>query len=94
MGRRRRRETTLPAPYLRRVWLDRLLVEDWEAYPFCLPIFRDEFDLSFDSAITIIVGENGSGKSTIAKGSPGSHYRVMREFCADPRGFVEAALAE
>jgi hypothetical protein len=55
MGRRRRRETTLPAPYLRRVWLDRLLVEDWEAYPFCLPIFRDEFDLSFDSAITIIV---------------------------------------
>jgi AAA domain-containing protein len=71
MGRRRRRETTLPAPYLRRVWLDRLLVEDWEAYPFCLPIFRDEFDLSFDSAITIIVGENGSGKSTILEGIAG-----------------------
>ena len=22
------------------------------------------------------------------------HYRVMREFCADPRGFVEAALGD
>lgn len=22
------------------------------------------------------------------------HYRVMREFCADPRGFVEAAIEE
>ena len=22
------------------------------------------------------------------------HYRVMREFCDDPRGFVEATLAE
>lgn len=68
MGRKRRRQTTLPAPYLRRVWLDRSLVEDWEAYPFCLPVFRDEFDLSFDTAITIIVGENGTGKSTILEG--------------------------
>lgn len=65
MGRKRRRGTTLPAPYLRRVWLDRSLVEDWEAYPFCLPMFKDEFDLSFDNAITIIVGENGTGKSTL-----------------------------
>ena len=22
------------------------------------------------------------------------HYKVMREFCADPAGFVEAAIAE
>jgi predicted ATPase len=22
------------------------------------------------------------------------HYRVMREFCDDPKGFVEAAIAE
>ena len=71
MGRRRNRETTLPAPYLRRVWLDRSQVEDWEAYPFCLPVFRDEFDLNFESAITIIVGENGTGKSTILEGIAG-----------------------
>src|SRR6266702_2850308 len=68
MGRTRRRQTTLRALYLRRIWLDRSRVEDWEAYPFCLPVFRDEFDLSFDTAITIIVGENGTGKSTILEG--------------------------
>jgi predicted ATPase len=68
MGRTRRRQTTLRAPYLKRVWLDRSRVEDWEAYPFCLPVFRDEFDQSFDSAVTIIVGENGTGKSTILEG--------------------------
>jgi len=22
------------------------------------------------------------------------HYKVMREFCADPKGFVDAAIAE
>jgi predicted ATPase len=68
MGRRRNRTINLPAPYLKRVWLDRSLVPNWEAYPFCLPIFRDEFDLSFESAITIIAGENGTGKSTILEG--------------------------
>jgi predicted ATPase len=64
----RTRDIRLPAPYLRRVWLDRSLVPDWEAYPYCLPIFSGEFDLSFDTAITIIVGENGTGKSTILEG--------------------------
>ncbi len=68
MGRKRNRTINLPAPYLKRVWLDRSLVPDWDAYPFCLPIFRDEFDLSFESAITIIAGENGTGKSTILEG--------------------------
>lgn len=71
MGRKGRRQTTLRAPYLKRVWLDRSQVEDWEAYPFCLPVFRDEFDLSFDTAVTIIVGENGTGKSTILEGIAG-----------------------
>ncbi|WFU37641.1 AAA family ATPase [Bradyrhizobium sp. CB82] len=66
--RGRNRDIRLPAPYLRRVWLDRSLVPDWEAYPYCLPIFNEEFDLSFDTAITIIVGENGTGKSTILEG--------------------------
>lgn len=68
MARQRIRPTTLPAPYLRRVWLDRAAISDEEAYPFCLPMFQDEFDLSFETAITIIVGENGAGKSTILEG--------------------------
>jgi predicted ATPase len=68
MARKDNRTINMPAPYLRRVWLDRSRVEDWEAYPYCLPIFSEEFDLSFDTAITIIVGENGAGKSTILEG--------------------------
>ena len=41
---------------------------DAAAYPFCLPFLRDDFELSFDRAITIIVGENGTGKSTLLEG--------------------------
>ena len=58
----------MPAPYLRRVWLDPELVTDREAYPFCLPFLRDGFELDFDRPITIIVGENGTGKSTLLEG--------------------------
>ena len=32
------------------------------------PFLRDEFELSFDRAITIIAGENGTGKSTLLEG--------------------------
>ena len=58
----------MPAPYLRRVWLDTSRVADPEAYPFCLPFLREEFELSFDRTITIIAGENGTGKSTLLEG--------------------------
>jgi predicted ATPase len=58
----------MPAPYLRRIWLDPSRVPDPEAYPFCLPFLHDDFELSFDRPITIIVGENGSGKSTLLEG--------------------------
>jgi predicted ATPase len=59
-----KRPINLPAPYLKRVWLDPARVTDAEKYPFVLPFLRD-FDLTFDRAITIIVGENGTGKSTL-----------------------------
>jgi predicted ATPase len=68
MASRRARTINLPAPYLRRVWLDREKVTDPAAYPFCLPFLQNEFDLGFDRAITIIVGENGTGKSTLLEG--------------------------
>ena len=58
----------MPAPYLRRVWLDPTGVTDRAAYPFCLPFLRDEFELTFDRPITIIAGENGTGKSTLLEG--------------------------
>ena len=66
---RGRQHTSLPPPYLKRVWLDDASVPDREAYPFCLPMFRDpEFELEFDRPVTIIVGENGTGKSTLLEG--------------------------
>jgi len=68
MARRRQRDINLPAPYLKRVWLDPARVPDREAYPFCLPFLADDFSLSFEQAITIIVGENGTGKSTLLEG--------------------------
>jgi predicted ATPase len=65
---RKSRTINLPAPYLKRVWLDTSRITDAEAYPFCLPFLRDGLDLSFGRAITIIVGENGTGKSTLLEG--------------------------
>jgi predicted ATPase len=65
---RAKRDIRMPAPYLRRVWLDPSLVADPAAYPFCLPFLRQDFELSFDRPITIIVGENGTGKSTLLEG--------------------------
>ncbi|WP_257164945.1 AAA family ATPase [Bradyrhizobium sp. SRS-191] len=65
---RKQREIRLPAPYLKRLWLDPAKIADRAAYPFCLPFLHDEFELSFSHAITIIVGENGMGKSTLLEG--------------------------
>lgn len=60
------RHTTLPPPYLKRVWLDLPPDANRAAYPWCLPLFRaGEFELNFDKPITIIAGENGVGKSTL-----------------------------
>ncbi|HVW72068.1 MAG TPA: AAA family ATPase [Rhizomicrobium sp.] len=64
----RKRDIRLPAPYLKKIWLDRELVERDEAYPFCLPLFKNGFEQVFDNAITVIVGENGVGKSTLLEG--------------------------
>lgn len=68
MATRRNREIKLPPPYLLRVWLDVAAVPDRTAYPFCLPFLRDDFEFEFDTPITIIVVENGVGKSTLIEG--------------------------
>ena len=68
MASRRNRTIDMPAPYLRRIWLDPSRIVDRAAYPFCLPLLKDDFELSFDRSITIIAGENGTGKSTLLEG--------------------------
>jgi predicted ATPase len=62
------RPIRLPAPYLKRVWLDLPRVADPASYPFCLLFLSNGFEIDFERAITIIVGENGTGKSTLLEG--------------------------
>lgn len=63
------RHTSLPPPYLKRVWFDPGSDCDIDDYPFCLPLFRSgHFELAFDNPVTIIAGENGVGKSTLLEG--------------------------
>ena len=64
----KKRLVRMPAPYLSRVWLDPALIPDAAAYPFCLPFLRSGFELAFEKPITIIIGENGMGKSTVLEG--------------------------
>ncbi|WP_125955776.1 MULTISPECIES: AAA family ATPase [unclassified Novosphingobium] len=71
---RKRSTTSLPPPYLKRIWFaeDGRADLDWEAYPFSLPLFgKGEFAFSFSAAVTIFVGENGAGKSTLLEAIAG-----------------------
>src|ERR1700751_3663776 len=68
MSSKRNRTIGMPRPYLRRIWLGPSPFPPRAAYPFCLPFLRDEFELDFDRPITIIAGENGTGKSTLLEG--------------------------
>ncbi len=51
--------------YIRSIELDRENVPSFSEYPFNLPAIRDLESLSFHPKVTFIIGENGSGKSTI-----------------------------
>jgi len=64
----RPRAPRLSAPFLRRVALDESRIENRAAFPFSLPILQKGFELEFDRPVTILIGENGIGKSTILAG--------------------------
>lgn len=51
--------------YIRSVRLLRNKVERFDAYPFCLPAISRLHELAFHPRVTFIVGENGTGKSTL-----------------------------
>ena len=51
--------------FLQEIRLNRQTVPDFEAYPFCISAIRNLHAIRLQKPITFLVGENGSGKSTI-----------------------------
>ena len=65
---RRHIKTNLPPPFLKRLSFIEERVKADE-FPFTIPAFqRGKLVLDFERPITIIVGENGTGKSTLLEG--------------------------
>lgn len=52
-------------PYLIDITLQRDKVPSWEEYPFSLPVVRNLETLRFHPDVTFLIGENGTGKSTL-----------------------------
>lgn len=51
--------------FVRSVQLKRDQVPDFERYPYALPALRQLHTLTFNAPVTFLVGENGTGKSTL-----------------------------
>ncbi|MCH9698700.1 MAG: AAA family ATPase [Gammaproteobacteria bacterium] len=54
-------------PYLQSVELKRDEIDNFEEYPFSIPVIRELDYLNFHPDVTFFVGENGSGKSTLVE---------------------------
>ncbi|WP_243524111.1 AAA family ATPase [Bacillus pseudomycoides] len=52
-------------PFLKSVSLQREQIPSFSVYPYCLPAIRTLQSLHFHPNVTFIVGENGTGKSTL-----------------------------
>jgi predicted ATPase len=52
-------------PYLREISLIRENVPSFDDYPYSLPVVRNLTAIDFHPDVTFIVGENGTGKSTL-----------------------------
>lgn len=51
--------------FIRSAVLNRERIGEPDVYPFCLPALRNLDRLDFKSRVTFLVGENGTGKSTL-----------------------------
>jgi predicted ATPase len=58
---------------LKKLTLLRDRVENWQEYPFCVPVIRNLNELPFRSRICFFTGENGTGKSTLLE-AIANHY--------------------
>ena len=94
---RARRPIRSDPPFLKRVWMEesaeRPLPREEDqalAYPFALPLCRDgDFEIRFDNPVTILVGENGTGKSTLLEA-----LAVLVGFSEGGGGFGHRAVEE
>lgn len=69
---RKRTGTSLPPPFLKRISLIADRMAGKKGYPYDLPWLADpEFEVNFTAPVTIIVGENGTGKSTLIEAIAG-----------------------
>jgi len=51
--------------YLKEISLKKSKIPSWNKYPFNIPVLQSFDKINFSDEVTFIVGENGSGKSTI-----------------------------
>jgi predicted ATPase len=98
MARRRTISTSLRAPWLRRLWVEESRIVAGE-FPFTLPFARPQFGLEFRERVTMFVGENSTGKSTLLEAIAGhcgfgaqGGTRDHRFAGADSSDGLEAAL--
>ena len=78
----------LPPPFLKRVTMIAERIPHPKPHPFDLPLFRGgAFELAFERPVTVIVGENGVGKSTLLEAIAGqigfSMQSGTRNFASD-----------
>lgn len=58
----------IDVPFLQNVTLKKENIPSFSAYPYCLPAIRTLQSLVFHPNVTFIIGENGTGKSTLLEG--------------------------
>jgi predicted ATPase len=51
--------------YLLNISINHSKVSSFKEYPYCLPVCRNMKEMVFHPAVTFLVGENGTGKSTL-----------------------------
>jgi predicted ATPase len=63
---------------LKTIKIVRERVENWDAYPFCVPAIGSLDELNLRSRVCLFAGENGTGKSTLLE-ALAVHYGFGRE---------------
>lgn len=56
---------SINSQYIRSVELNRDEIDSFDGYPFCLPAIYNMPDLVLNPKVSFIIGENGTGKSTL-----------------------------